>query len=157
VIFELLVIGKTEENWLQDGVKQYVKRLSHYINFNEVIIPSIKNAKNLPESVQKQKEGEIILNYCKTSDWVVLLDENGKSFTSRAYSAFIQTILNGGNKRVVFIIGGPFGFSEEVYKRANAKISLSEMTFSHQMIRLFFVEQLYRAFTIIKGEKYHHD
>ncbi|CAM4365720.1 23S rRNA (pseudouridine(1915)-N(3))-methyltransferase RlmH [Gillisia limnaea] len=153
---KLLGIGKTDDPALQNLTEVYIKRLVFYNRFEFELIPDIKNAKNLDENQQKQKEGELLLNKIAASDFVVLLDENGKQYSSEAFSEFIQKRLNSGLKQLVFIIGGPYGFSEDVYKRADAKISLSKMTFSHQMIRLFFVEQLYRAFTILKNEPYHH-
>ncbi|MFO8147487.1 MAG: 23S rRNA (pseudouridine(1915)-N(3))-methyltransferase RlmH [Bacteroidota bacterium] len=153
---KLLGIGKTDDPALQNLTEVYIKRLGFYNRFEFEIIPDIKNSKNLDENQQKQKEGELLLNKVAASDFVVLLDENGKQYSSEAFSEFIQKRLNSGLKQLVFIIGGPYGFSEDVYKRADAKLSLSKMTFSHQMIRLFFVEQLYRAFTILKNEPYHH-
>ncbi|MBA3901924.1 MAG: 23S rRNA (pseudouridine(1915)-N(3))-methyltransferase RlmH [Bacteroidetes bacterium] len=154
---ELIVVGKTEEKWLQEGISQYNSRLGHYVNFKTDVIPSLKNVKNLSAHLLKQKEGEQLLSRINNTDYVVVLDEKGKQFTSVEFASSIQSYMNAGHKRVVFIVGGAFGFSDEVYARANAKISLSKMTFSHQMIRLFFVEQLYRAMTILKGEKYHHE
>lgn len=153
---KLLGIGKTDDSALQNLTEVYIKRLGFYNRFEFEIIPDIKNSKNLDENQQKQKEGELLLNKVAASDFVVLLDENGKQYSSEAFSEFIQKRLNSGLRQLVFIIGGPYGFSEDVYKRADAKLSLSKMTFSHQMIRLFFVEQLYRAFTILKNEPYHH-
>lgn len=153
---KLLGIGKTDDPALQNLTEMYIKRLGFYNRFAFELIPDIKNSKNLDENQQKQKEGELLLNKVVASDFVVLLDENGKQYSSEAFSEFIQKRLNSGLKQLVFIVGGPYGFSEDVYKRANAKLSLSKMTFSHQMVRLFFVEQLYRAFTILKNEPYHH-
>lgn len=153
---KLLGIGKTDDPALQALTEVYIKRLGFYNRFEFELIPDIKNAKNLDENQQKQKEGELLLNKVSASDFMVLLDENGKQYSSEAFSEFIQKRLNSGLKQLVFIIGGPYGFSEDVYKRADAKLSLSKMTFSHQMVRLFFVEQLYRAFTILKNEPYHH-
>jgi len=153
---KLLAIGKTDNKSLQALIDDYTKRLSFYIKFDIEIIPDIKNAKNLSENQQKEKEGEMILSKINTTDQLILLDENGKSFTSIGFSEELQKKMNSGIKTLVFVIGGPYGFSEEVYKKANGKISLSEMTFSHQMIRLFFIEQLYRGFTILKNEPYHH-
>ncbi|MDN3707556.1 23S rRNA (pseudouridine(1915)-N(3))-methyltransferase RlmH [Myroides ceti] len=153
---KLLAIGKTDNKSLQALIDDYTKRLSFYIKFDMEIIPDIKNAKNLSENQQKEKEGEMILSKINTTDQLILLDENGKSFTSMGFSEELQKKMNSGIKTLVFVIGGPYGFSEEVYKKANGKISLSEMTFSHQMIRLFFIEQLYRGFTILKNEPYHH-
>ncbi len=153
---KLLGIGKTDDPALQNLTEVYIKRLGFYNRFEFELIPDIKNVKNLDENQQKRKEGELLLNKVAASDFVVLLDENGKQYSSEAFSEFIQKRLNSGLKQLVFIIGGPYGFSEDIYKRADSKLSLSKMTFSHQMIRLFFVEQLYRAFTILKNEPYHH-
>ena len=155
--FALLVIGKTEEAWLQQGIEVYVNRSKHYANFELLVIPNLKTGKSLPEPVLKQKEGEQLLAKILPSDHVVLLDDKGKQFSSTELAGQVQTQLNAGYKRVVFVVGGAFGFSPDVYARANGKLSLSRLTFSHQMIRLLFVEQLYRAFTILKGEKYHHE
>lgn len=156
MIIKLLGIGKTDDKTLQNLTDVYVKRLQFYNKFEIELIPDIKNVKNLDENQQKLKEGELILNKTSPSDFVVLLDENGKQYTSVGFSEFIQKRFNSGLKQVIFVIGGPYGFSEEVYRRADAKVSLSKMTFSHQMVRLFFTEQLYRAFTILKNEPYHH-
>jgi len=153
---KLLGIGKTDDKTLQNLTDVYVKRLQFYNKFEIELIPDLKKVKNLDENQQKQKEGELILNKISTSDFVVLLDENGKQLSSVGFSEFIQKRFNSGLKQVIFIIGGPYGFSEDVYNRADSKISLSKMTFSHQMVRLFFTEQLYRAFTILKNEPYHH-
>ncbi|WP_034923100.1 23S rRNA (pseudouridine(1915)-N(3))-methyltransferase RlmH [Gillisia sp. CAL575] len=153
---KLLGIGKTDDKTLQNLTDVYIKRLQFYNKFEIELIPDLKKVKNLDENQQKQKEGELILNKITTSDFVVLLDENGKQLSSVGFSEFIQKRFNSGLKQVIFIIGGPYGFSEEVYSRADTKISLSKMTFSHQMVRLFFTEQLYRAFTILKNEPYHH-
>jgi 23S rRNA (pseudouridine1915-N3)-methyltransferase len=153
---KLLGIGKTDDKILQNLTDVYVKRLQFYNKFEIELIPDIKKVKNLDENQQKQKEGELILNKISPSDFVVLLDENGKQYSSVAFSEFIQKRFNSGLKQVIFVIGGPYGFSEEVYRRVDAKVSLSKMTFSHQMVRLFFTEQLYRAFTILKNEPYHH-
>ncbi|NOQ24083.1 MAG: 23S rRNA (pseudouridine(1915)-N(3))-methyltransferase RlmH [Bacteroidales bacterium] len=153
---KFLLIGKTDSDILSKGVNDYIKRLKHYIPFEMSIIPDLKNTKNLSEGQQKQKEGELILNFIKSGDFVVLLDEKGKEYTSIDFSGFIEKQMISGLKNLIFIIGGPYGFSEEVYKKCNSKISLSRMTFSHQMVRLIFTEQLYRAMTIIKGEPYHH-
>lgn len=153
---KLLVIGKTDNKELEVLIKGYEKRLGHYINFSIDIIPDIKNVKNLSIDQQKQKEGEHILKKVSNSDVLVLLDENGKQFNSIDFSEYLQKHMNSGIKQLVLIIGGPYGFSQDVYKKANGKISLSKMTFSHQMIRLFIVEQLYRGFTILRNEPYHH-
>ena len=153
---KLLGIGKTDDKTLQNLTDVYVKRLQFYNKFEIELIPDLKKVKNLEEIQQKQKEGELILNKVSASDFVVLLDENGKQLSSVGFSEFIQKRFNSGLKQVIFVIGGPYGFSHDVYSRADAKISLSKMTFSHQMVRLFFTEQLYRAFTILKNEPYHH-
>jgi len=153
---KLLAIGKTDQKNLQSLIDDYAKRLSHYIKFDLEVIPDIKNVKNLSEQQQKEKEGELILSKIGPSDQLVLLDENGKSLTSVEFSAELQKKMNSGIKTLVFVIGGPYGFSEAVYSQAQGKISLSKMTFSHQMVRLFFVEQLYRGFTILRNEPYHH-
>lgn len=153
---KLLAIGKTDNKCLQELIDDYKKRLSHYIKFDFEIIADIKNAKNLSELQQKEKEGELILSKITNTDFVILLDENGKSFSSIDFADFLQKKMNAGIKTLVFVIGGPYGFSKSVYEKAQCKISLSAMTFSHQMIRLFITEQIYRAFTIIKNEPYHH-
>ncbi|WP_106792121.1 23S rRNA (pseudouridine(1915)-N(3))-methyltransferase RlmH [Aquimarina sp. Aq78] len=153
---KLLAVGKTDDKQLNDLINNYIKRLQFYIKFSFEIIPDIKNAKNLSESQQKEKEGKLILNHVENSDVLVLLDENGKQYDSVLFSEVLQKHMNSGIKQLIFAIGGPYGFSPEVYSRANSKLSLSKMTFSHQMIRLFFVEQLYRGFTILKNEPYHH-
>ena len=153
---KLIAIGKTDNNHLQTLIEDYIKRLNFYIKFAIEIIPDIKNVKNLSESQQKIKEGELILNKLTPTDELILLDENGKQFDSVSFSEYLQKKMNSGIKQLVFVIGGPYGFSDEVYNKANGKISLSKMTFSHQMIRLFFTEQLYRGFTILKNEPYHH-
>jgi 23S rRNA (pseudouridine1915-N3)-methyltransferase len=153
---KLLAVGKTDQNHLQTLIDDYAKRLSHYIKFDLEVIPDIKNVKNLSEQQQKEKEGELILSKIGSSDQLVLLDENGKSFSSVEFSSELQKKMNSGIKTLVFVIGGPYGFSEAVYSQAQGKISLSKMTFSHQMVRLFFVEQLYRGFTILRNEPYHH-
>ena len=153
---ELIVIGKTNAKYLDTGISEYIKRLKHYIGFSFTVIPDVKNAKSFSEEQLKVKEGELILKKLGDNDHLVLLDEVGKSFTSVAFSREIQALMLRGYKRVLFVIGGAYGFSEEVYQRSNAKIALSAMTFSHQMVRLIFVEQLYRAMTILKGEPYHH-
>ena len=153
---KLLLVGKTDDGSLQGLIENYVKRLEHYNKFDLEIIPDIKNTKNLNPEQQKTKEGKLILERISPSDYLVLLDENGKQFSSEAFSEFIQKRLNSGMKQLIFVVGGPYGFSQEVYARVQSKLSLSKMTFSHQMVRLFFVEHLYRAFTILKNEPYHH-
>ncbi|GGX26119.1 23S rRNA (pseudouridine(1915)-N(3))-methyltransferase RlmH [Aquimarina muelleri] len=153
---KLIAIGKTDDKQLNSLIDNYINRLKFYIKFNFEIIPDLKNVKNLSESQQKEKEGKLILNQVDTSDILLLLDEKGKQYDSVAFSEVLQKHMNSGAKQLIFVIGGPYGFSPEVYDRANGKLSLSKMTFSHQMIRLFFVEQLYRGFTILKNEPYHH-
>lgn len=153
---KLLAIGKTDNKALQTLIDDYTKRLSFYIKFDLEVIPDIKNVKNLSEKQQKEKEGELILSKLNNTDHLVLLDENGKTFTSVAFADELQKKMNSGIKTLVFVIGGPYGFSDEVYKKANGKISLSAMTFSHQMVRLFIIEQIYRGYTILKNEPYHH-
>lgn len=153
---KLLTIGKTDDSGLQALIDTYVKRLGHYNRFELEIIPDLKRTKNLHTEQQKVMEGKCILDKVNPSDFLVLLDENGRQYSSEGFSEYIQKRLNSGMKQLIFVVGGPFGFSEEVYQRANGKLSLSKMTFSHQMVRLFFTEQLYRAFTILKNEPYHH-
>ena len=153
---KLIAIGKTDNKSLQSLIDDYTKRLSFYIKFDLDIIPDIKNVKNLSETQQKEKEGELILSKISPTDNLILLDENGKSFSSVDFSNELQKKMNAGIKTLVFVIGGPYGFSDTVYAKANGKIALSQMTFSHQMVRLFFIEQVYRGFTILKNEPYHH-
>ena len=153
---KLITIGKTDNKQLTSLIDDYIKRLGYYIKFSLDIIPDIKNSKNLSEVQQKQKEGELILKKISTTDTLILLDENGKQFDSVDFSSYLQKHMNSGIKQLVFAIGGPYGFSKDVYKKSNGKLSLSKMTFSHQMIRLFVIEQLYRGFTILKNEPYHH-
>ena len=153
---KLLTIGKTDNKALQSLIDDYTKRLSFYIKFDLEIIPDIKNVKNLSESQQKEKEGELILAKLTSTDQLILLDEKGTTFSSVGFSDYLQKKMNSGAKTLVFVIGGPYGFSDEVYQKAQGKISLSLMTFSHQMVRLFFIEQLYRGFTILRNEPYHH-
>lgn len=154
---ELAVIGKTSIGYLKQGIDEYIKRLKHYVPFEIKYIDDIKNTKNISEDLQKRTEGTKILSLLDKSDFVVLLDEHGKEYTSMQYSSYIQKRMLSGAKKVVFVIGGPYGFSQEVYDRANDKISFSKMTFNHEMIRLIFTEQLYRAYTIINHEPYHHE
>ena len=153
---KLIAIGKTDSKDLQPLIEEYSKRLSFYVSFNFEIIPDIKNAKNISKKQQKIAEGNELLKRIEKSDTIIILDEKGKTFSSVEFSVFLQKKMNSGLKNLIFIIGGPYGFSEEIYQRANAKISLSTMTFSHQMVRLFFIEQLYRGFTILRNEPYHH-
>lgn len=153
---KLLTIGKTDNAAIAQLIKTYEARLKHYIQFSIETIPDLKNTKNFSEEIQKEKEGDLILSKISTTDRMVLLDENGTSFDSIEFSKFLQKQMNSGIKQLVFVIGGPYGFSEKIYKKSQGKISLSKMTFSHQMVRLFAIEQIYRGFTILKNEPYHH-
>jgi 23S rRNA (pseudouridine1915-N3)-methyltransferase len=152
-----VTVGKTDEAWLKEGIEKYVKRLKHYTRLQVVEIDELKNTKALTREQQKTKEAELILKKIAPLDHVILLDEGGTQLSSQQFAAYIDRKALGSVSNLVFVVGGPYGFDAQVYTRANDKISLSAMTFSHQMVRLFFVEQLYRAFTIIKGEPYHHD
>ncbi|HTE01527.1 MAG TPA: 23S rRNA (pseudouridine(1915)-N(3))-methyltransferase RlmH [Mucilaginibacter sp.] len=152
----LLIVGKTEDAYLKEGIDKYLKRLKHYTKMEIAEIAELKNTKALTPEQQKTKEAELILKKIAITDHVILLDENGMQLSSPQFAAYIDKKAIGSVSNLVFIVGGPYGFDETVYQRANDKLSLSKMTFSHQMVRLFFVEQLYRAFTIIKGEPYHH-
>lgn len=153
----LVVIGKTDANYFSEAIREYQNRLVHYIPFEMQVIPDIKNTKNLSESQQKEKEGELILKSLQAGDYLVLLDEKGKEFTSMQFASYLEKKMHTVSRRLVFVIGGPYGFSEAVYQAASEKVSLSKMTFSHQMIRLIFVEQIYRAMTILNNEPYHHE
>jgi 23S rRNA (pseudouridine1915-N3)-methyltransferase len=157
VKIKLLCIGKTDDKDLVKLNANYQLRLQHYIKFEMEIIPDVKKIKNLSENQQKELEGELILKRIKATDQLILLDEKGYEFRSVEFSRFLQKKMNSGIKQLVFVIGGPYGFSNDVYKKSQGKVSLSKMTFSHQMIRLIFNEQLYRAFTILKREPYHHE
>jgi len=157
VKIELLVVGKTQIPFVKSGEEEYLKRMKHYIPFGYKVLPDVKKAKNMRQEELKIKEGEAILNALQAPDFVVLLDEGGKQMSSVAFSSFINNKILHGTRRLVFVIGGAYGFSDEVYRRSQAKVSLSQMTFSHQMVRMIFLEQLYRAFTIIRGEPYHHE
>lgn len=154
---ELLAIGKTDDKKLSALIQTYEQRLKHYVKFEIKIIPDIKNVKNLSILQQKEREGALLLKQIQTQDHILLLDENGQTHSSVEFSRMLQKKMNSGIKKLILVIGGPYGFSNEVYKRAQSKISLSKMTFSHQMVRLFIVEQIYRAFTILKNEPYHHE
>ena len=154
---KLLCIGKTDDANLDELIQVYVKRLGFYINFDIEMLPDLKKTKNLSELQQKNKEGSLILSTLQPQEELWLMDEKGREMSSRSFSKYLQKKMNSGIKSLIFVIGGPYGFSEEVYARASGKISMSKMTFSHQMIRVFAVEQLYRAFTILKNEPYHHD
>ncbi len=152
----LLVSGKTEADYLDKGIGIYEKRLVHFLPFEMIVVPALKESKNLSQAQQNQREGELLLAKVNPSDLIVLLDEKGKQFSSLQFSEWINQKMVVGTKRLVFIIGGPYGFSDELYQRADELLSLSSMTFSHQMVRLIFTEQLYRAFSILKGLPYHH-
>ncbi len=152
----LLVVGKTTDSHIETLIQEYQKRLTHYVPFTLQVIPELKNTKALTSEQQKQAEGELILRTITPATDLILLDEHGKEYRSIEFADYIQKRMSSG-RDVVFVVGGPYGFSEAVYQRANGKISLSKMTFSHQMVRLFFVEQIYRAMTILRGEPYHHE
>ncbi len=154
---KILAVGKTDDKNLLILIDQYLKRLSHYAKVTLEILPDVKNAKNLSVKQQKGAEGESILKKIQAGDLVVLLDEKGKEFRSVEFSKYLQKKMNAGTRNLVLVIGGPYGFSDAVYERTNEKLSLSKMTLSHQMIRLFLVEQVYRAFTILRNEPYHHE
>ncbi len=153
---KLITIGKTDEPYLKEGINKYTSRLKHYVSFELKEIPDVKLGKKLNTNIQKEVEGKEILKLISRSEFVVLLDEKGKEFNSVGFSQFVQKRMNAGMD-LTFVIGGPYGFSDEVYDYSNMKVALSQMTYSHQMVRLFFTEQIYRSFTILKGEKYHHD
>ncbi len=153
----LYFIGKTSFEYIDKGVSEYEKRIKRYVSFEIKIIKDIKPGKNMPPKIIKHKEGEQLLKHINDTDILILADEKGKEYTSREFAKFIDNKIVTGTKHLIFVIGGAYGFSEEIYKRANGKVSLSKMTFSHQPIRVLFAEQLYRAFTIIKGEPYHND
>ena len=155
--FALLVVGRTVEKHYITAINDYVERIKHYTPFDMEVIPELKNTKSLSMEQQKEKEGELILTALQPGDVVVLLDEHGKEFRSIEFAEWAEKKMHTVNKRLVFIIGGPYGFSKDVYAAAQEKISLSKMTFSHQMIRLIFVEQLYRAMNILAGGPYHHE
>jgi 23S rRNA (pseudouridine1915-N3)-methyltransferase len=153
----LVVIGKTDKDYLKKGIDIYGKRLFHYLPFEIKTIPDIKNSKNLTTEQQKEKEGVLILNQVTATDQLILLDEKGKELSSVDFSKWMEKRMVAGTKHLIFVIGGPYGFSPAVKERANGKLSLSKMTFSHQMVRLIFIEQLYRAMSILNGEPYHHE
>ena len=154
--FTLLLVGKTTDRNIQTLIDDYCKRLSHYITFDIRVVPELRNTKSLTEEQQKEAEGKLLLSQLTTADMLVLLDEHGREYRSVEFADYMQRLMSAG-RNVVFAVGGPYGFSKDVYERADAKLSLSKMTFSHQMIRLVFTEQIYRACTIIKGEPYHHE
>lgn len=154
---ELLVIGKTSFPYLKEGIAIYQKRLKHYVSFTLTVLPDIKNARKMNATELKRKEGDLILKKLAPNDQLYLFDERGKTYTSVKFSQFLERQMQSSHKKMVFVVGGAFGFSDAIYQRANGKISLSNMTFSHQMIRLFIVEQIYRAMTIMRGEPYHNE
>lgn len=154
---QLIAIGRTSMKFVAEGIGEYENRLKRYVPFRMECLRDVKGVGQLPEARQKELEGEQILGKLLPSDMVILLDEHGKEHTSRGFAQWLEKQMATGRKRLVFIIGGPYGFSQAVYQRADAKISLSQMTFNHEMVRLFFVEQIYRAMTILRGEPYHHD
>lgn len=153
----LLTVGKTDIRWVREGLEIYISRLKHYIPFSLTEIPELKNASSLSKDQIKAREGELILKSIKPSDEVILLDEHGKEYTSMEWARNMEKRMSGSGRDMVFVIGGAYGFSDDVYSRCDGKVSLSKMTFSHQMVRTIFAEQLYRVFTIIRGEPYHHE
>ena len=153
----LLTVGKTDIPWVKEGLEMYVSRLKHYVNFELKEIPELKKVSALTKEQIKQKEGELVLKELRPSDELILLDEHGREFRSLEFASFLEQKMASSSRDIVFLIGGAYGFSPEVYSRADSKISLSKMTYSHQLVRTIFAEQLYRAFTIIKGEPYHHE
>lgn len=152
----LLLLGKTTDSFVKEGILSYQKRIEHYVPFEIKVLSDIKNTRNMPMAEQMKKEGELLLNSFKEDDEIILLDEKGKERNSIDFAKYLNEKMLYSNKRMVFVVGGPYGFSKEVYQKAHGKISLSAMTFSHQLVRVVFLEQLYRAMTIIKGEPYHH-
>lgn len=153
---DLIVIGKTNMDFVEMGIKEYTKRLTRYIKFNIIVLPDIKNPAQMSKETLMKREGELFCAALESYDWIVLMDENGKQLSSVEFSKWVQNRLNLSTRKLAFVIGGAYGFSEQVYKMASEKHSLSKMTFSHQMVRMIFTEQLYRAFTILRGEPYHH-
>lgn len=153
----LLVVGRTTDKHFVAGIEEYISRVNHYMPFSIEVIPELKTTKSLSEQEQKQRESELIQKALQPSDYLVLLDEHGEEYRSIDFAQWIQKKLSSGPRRLVFLVGGPYGFAEDIYRLAKEKISLSKMTFSHQMIRLLFVEQIYRAMTILHGEPYHHE
>ncbi len=154
---DLIVVGKTDSEAVNALVNTYLKRINRYVKFSIITLPDLRNTKSLSEETQKRQEGEMLLKQFGEGDWVVLLDERGEEFRSVEFAAWLQKRMNSGVKRLVFVIGGPYGFSPEVYERSNGSISLSRMTFSHQLVRAIFTEQLYRGFAILRNEPYHHE
>lgn len=153
----LVTIGKTHFDFVISGIREYSKRLNHYLPFSVLELPDVKVSKSTTEAQQKEKEGDILLDRMLPSDFVILLDERGKQYSSMEFADYMERLMASGRKRILFVVGGPYGFAQRVYDRADAKISLSRMTFNHEMVRLFFVEQIYRAMTILRGEPYHHE
>jgi 23S rRNA (pseudouridine1915-N3)-methyltransferase len=153
---KLIVVGKTEDAYLEEGIEKYMKRIGHYIAFELMYLPDVKSGSKMSSDKLKEEEGKQILSKIQPNDYVILMDERGSIFSSVEFSKFLQKKMNASTSNLIFVIGGAFGFSNDVYQRAQETMALSKMTFSHQMVRLFFIEQVYRAFTIIKGEKYHH-
>lgn len=153
----LLTVGKTSQSYIRTGIEEFSKRLKHYIPYKIESLPDIKGTRSMTPEAQKEKEGELILNYLSAADQCILLDEHGSELSSVEFAGYLQKLMACGRKRGVFVVGGPYGFSKNVYKRADSKLSLSKMTFTHEMIRLFFTEQTYRAMTILRGEPYHHE
>lgn len=153
----LMTVGKASIPFVVAGINEYVQRLKRYVPFTLLEIPDVKKSRSLTEQQQKEREGEIILAKTNPADYVILLDEKGREYTSMEFSAYLDKLMGTGRKRTVFVVGGPYGFSSEVYARADAKLSLSRMTFNHEMVRMFFIEQIYRAMTILRGEPYHHE
>lgn len=153
---KLLCVGKTHSTYISEGLEEYVKRVNKYCKFSISIVADIKNSASLTPEQRKTEEGKLILQHIQSPDWVVMLDENGKEYTSEQFAAQWQNWFNRGPRQIICLVGGPYGFSNDVHTRANTKVALSKMTFSHEMVRLFFAEQLYRSFTIIKNEPYHH-
>ena len=154
---ELLTIGKTSIGFVENGIGEYTKILNHYIPYSIRSLPDVKNASRMDQTRQKEAEGQKIIDSLTPSDFVVLLDERGKQYSSVEFSSFIEKQMLSGRRKTVFVVGGPYGFSKEVYERADSLLSLSKMTFNHEMVRLFFTEQIYRAMTILRGEPYHHE
>lgn len=153
----LLAIGRTEKEFIKHGLEEFTARLKRYVPFSITLLPDTKSAKNLTPELQKEKEGDSLLKEIAPSDLCILLDERGREHTSREFAAFLEKSLASGRRRLVFVVGGPYGFARKVYDRADGMVSLSRMTFTHEMVRLFFTEQVYRAMTILRGEPYHHD
>ena len=153
----LMAIGKTRSRLLADGVEEYSGRINRYLPFETFFLPDVRTTRTMTEPMQKELEGQMMLERLQPSDYVMLLDERGVEMTSREFAGFVDKRMSSGLKRLVFVIGGPYGFSPAMYERADARLSLSRMTFSHEMVRLFFTGQVYRAMTILRGEPYHHD